>query len=111
MQVIRHCFHLNEGIAVVSTDFLDCLLYSILNLAFDYLVAVLRTKNDVVVDIVDAVAYFPFHATIITSEQLFVNVPVALSGDAPFIPRDEPVGFQGQSSIKPFGRRSKSFID
>jgi hypothetical protein len=56
VQVIRHCFHLDKGIAVVSADFLYCLLYRIFNFAFNYLMTVFWAKNDVVVDIVDAVA-------------------------------------------------------
>ena len=101
MQVIRHGFHLDEGVAIGSADFLDCLLNSILNLTFDYFVTILRAKNDMVVDIVDAVVCFSFHTTIIALERVFVNALVALNrATAPFIPRDKPVGFQGHNSIK-----------
>jgi hypothetical protein len=74
---------LDEGIAVGSANFPDYLFNSILNTAFDYLVTVLRAKNDVVVDIVDAVVYFSFHATIIALERMFVNMLVALIGQPP----------------------------
>jgi hypothetical protein len=57
-------------------------------------------KHDMVIDVVDAVVRFSIHTMIIALERVFVNTFVALTGDAPFIPRDKPVGFQGRIPIK-----------
>ena len=81
--MIQHGFHLDEGVAIGSADFLDCLLNGIFNLIFDYLMTILRAKNDVIVDIVDAVVCFSFHTTIIALERVFVNALVALIGRLP----------------------------
>jgi len=108
VQVIRHCFHLNEGITTGSANFLDCLLYSILNLTSDYLVTVLRAKHDVVVDIVDAVVYFSFHVKIIALERVFVNNLVALTGDRPFHPTGQVRGFSGAKFYKKKSQKEKS---
>lgn len=98
--MIRHCFHLNEGIAVGSANFSDYLFDSILNFAIDHLATVLRAKNDVIVDIIDAVVYFSFHATIIALERVFVNVLVALIGRRPFHPTGLSRGFSGAKFYK-----------
>jgi len=63
-------------------------------------VTVLRAKNDVVVDTVDAVVYFSFHATIIALEQVFVNNLVALMGDRPFNSTGRARGFSGAKLLK-----------
>jgi hypothetical protein len=55
----------------------------------------LRAKHDLIVDVIAAVVCSYVHATIIALEQLFVYIPVALSGDAPFIPPHKaPLCFQ-----------------
>jgi len=54
----------------------------------------------VVVDIVDAMVCFSFHATIIALERMFVNVLVALTGDRPFHPTGLTRGFSGAKFYK-----------
>ncbi len=93
MQVVRHSFQLDEGIAVSIAYFQNCVFNHSFNLALDYLMAILWAKHDVVIDIVDAMVCFPFHGLIISLEQMFGYVFIALTGDASFILRHKAVGF------------------
>jgi len=67
VQVIRHCFHLDEGISVIFANLLYNLFDGFFDFTPDYLMTVLWAKHNMIVDIVDAVFGFVFHGLIISS--------------------------------------------
>jgi hypothetical protein len=71
MQMVGHHFHLDEVISVGIADLLNGLFDNILYLIFCHFVAILRTENYMIVDVVDTVVCSSMHDSIITYVLVF----------------------------------------